>query len=45
MPEFFFFFSQITEGGGEGREKEKLQLKAVINVKETKHYGTCLKKK
>lgn len=32
----FFFFSRIT-GGGE--KKAELQLKAVFNVKGTKHYG------
>lgn len=35
MPRFFFFFSQTS--GGEKEKKEKLQLKAAFNVKETKH--------
>lgn len=38
MPEVFSFPKKWGSRGGGGK-KEKLQLEAVLNVKETKHYG------
>lgn len=36
MPGLFFFFFFPQTSGGEKEKKEKLQLKAAFNVKETK---------